>query len=162
MSNRYYYAAYVDGACSHQGTDLAAAAASAELLAFHAIGRQMVKSKTFVWAVEGAQNAQRAELAAVVYTLEQLTFACAITIHTDSAYVIHWSDKQRRQPNKKNSKLAAKDADLWERLDRLAALHKVSLQWCKGHGRTKVHNRVDKLARKEARRLYFQQSGGEQ
>jgi len=82
----------------------------------------------------------RAELMAVIVGLEALKFACEVTIHTDSQYVIGMlSLGWKRKANH----------DLLVRADTLMAKHTVSFEHVKGHSGDAMNERCDALAKAE-------------
>ena len=92
----------------------------------------------------------RMELTAVIRALEALKRPCRVKLHTDSKYVqlgisswIHgWKKNGWRTADKK----PVKNADLWRRLDELAALHDIEWLWVKGHADSNGNVRADELA----------------
>ena len=54
------------------------------------------------------------------------------------------STKQKKNWKRKDGEL--KNIDLWQELDRLLALHKVTVFWVKGHADNAFNNRCDELA----------------
>jgi len=95
----------------------------------------------------------RMEILAVIATLESLSEPCAITIHSDSQYVVNainqgWARKWRANGWMRNRKEEALNPDLWTRLldllDRSG--HKVKLNWLRGHSGHAENERADRLA----------------
>ena len=95
------------------------------------------------------------ELTAIVEGLSQLKFSCDVTVYSDSKYAIEgmskWLDGWKKK-GWKTSSGPVKNKELWESLDRLAALHTIT--WChvKGHADNKYNNRCDQLATGAIRR----------
>lgn len=92
----------------------------------------------------------RMELAAVIQALAALKRSAQARVHTDSKYV-HQGISQWIHGWKKNgwrtaSKAPVKNVDLWQELDRLAALHSVEWVWVKGHAGHPGNERADALA----------------
>lgn len=81
---------------------------------------------------------QRMEQLAVAVALESIKKASAITIYSDSAYVVNTYEKGwKRKVN----------LDLWERIDKAITRHEsVKFIHVKGHAENKWNNYVDKLA----------------
>lgn len=100
----------------------------------------------------------RMELTAVIEALKALKRGCEITIYTDSRYVMdgvnqwmpNWKRNNWRTTNKKSE---VKNLDLWLELDEILPLHKIKWIWVKGHNGHIENERVDKLARNEAKAL---------
>jgi ribonuclease HI len=99
---------------------------------------------------EAGTTNNRMELTAVIRALEALTRPCRIRLHTDSQYVqkgittwiIDWKRRGWRTADKK----PVKNADLWKRLDELAAAHEIDWIWVKGHAGHPGNERADALA----------------
>lgn len=94
----------------------------------------------------------RMELTAVIKALELLKFPCAVTLQTDSRYVVDgiekgWAKSWRRNNWIKSDKKPALNPDLWERLLDLCGIHNVQFTWIKGHAGHKENERCDELAR---------------
>jgi ribonuclease HI len=92
----------------------------------------------------------RMELTAVIRALESLTRACPVELYTDSQYVKNgietWIHSWRRNGWKTADKKPVKNADLWHELDALAAKHRVSWHWVRGHADNEGNVRADALA----------------
>lgn len=98
----------------------------------------------------------RMELTAVIEALKALKKECRITLYTDSRYVMdginqwmpNWKNNGWRTTNKKSP---VKNVDLWQQLDALAARHQIKWVWVKGHNGHPENERVDVLARNQAK-----------
>ncbi|WP_293373178.1 ribonuclease HI [Nevskia sp.] len=94
----------------------------------------------------------RMELMAAISALESLREACAITLHTDSKYVLQglteWLPGWKKRGWKTADKKPVKNQDLWERLDAAAARHQVDWKWVKGHSGDPGNENADRLANK--------------
>lgn len=98
----------------------------------------------------------RMELIAVIEALKALKKSCNITLYTDSRYVMdgvtqwmpNWKQNGWRTANKK---APVKNLDLWQSLESLLEKHKIKWVWVKGHNGHPENERVDKLARDEAK-----------
>ena len=93
----------------------------------------------------------RMELFAVIEALGALKEPCAVTVHTDSAYVYNalsqgWLDQWKRQGWHTKSKDAVKNQDLWNLLSTVLAPHRIKWVKVKGHADDKYNNRCDELA----------------
>lgn len=101
----------------------------------------------------------RMELMAAIAALEALKRPSTVHIHTDSTYLrdgitkwIHaWKVKGWRTADRK----PVKNVDLWQRLEKAAAAHKVEWHWVRGHDGHEENERADALARQalEAARI---------
>jgi len=92
----------------------------------------------------------RMELMAVIEALGALKRECEAVVYTDSAYVqkgiSEWIHGWKRNGWKTADKKPVKNADLWLRLDALAAQHRVDWRWVKGHAGHPGNERADALA----------------
>ncbi|MDR3310632.1 MAG: ribonuclease HI [Oscillospiraceae bacterium] len=100
----------------------------------------------------------RMELSGVIAALSALTEPCAVTLYTDSQYVVNavsrgwlksWAAADFRRPAARGGDV--KNPDLWKRLMPLLDRHRVSFVWVKGHADNEHNNRCDELAVREAR-----------
>ena len=98
----------------------------------------------------------RMELTAVIEALKALKKPCNIVLYTDSRYVMdgvnewmpNWKVNGWRTSNKKTP---VKNIDLWQTLESLLEKHKIKWVWVKGHNGHPENERVDKLAREQAK-----------
>ena len=98
----------------------------------------------------------RMELTAVIEALGALKKDCVVILYTDSRYVMdgvtkwlpNWLQNGWRTANKKTP---VKNIDLWQRLESLLKKHKIQWVWVKGHNGHPENERVDKLARDQAK-----------
>jgi ribonuclease HI len=92
----------------------------------------------------------RMELTAVIRALEALKRPAVVRIHTDSQYVqkgiTSWIHNWKRRGWRTAEKTPVKNADLWRRLDELAALHTIEWIWVRGHAGHVGNERADRLA----------------
>lgn len=98
----------------------------------------------------------RMEMSAVINGLSALIEPCAVTVHTDSRYVIDgmtkWIDGWKKRGWVNASKQPVKNADLWHELIEAANRHSIRWEWVKGHSGHPENDRVDQLASDEADR----------
>ncbi len=105
-----------------------------------------------IWKVVGeflgnATN-QQAEVAAAALGLENLREPCEAVVISDSRYVVEtMGGTWKRKTNH----------DWWKRLDKAAAIHKVSWDWVKGHAGHDIQEVADTVARKVAAAGYVDQ-----
>jgi ribonuclease HI len=96
----------------------------------------------------------RMELMAAIGALEALTRSCAVTLTTDSRYVMQgieqWVPKWRANGWLTADKKPVKNQDLWQRLSEATARHQVRWQWVRGHTGHAENERVDQAAREQA------------
>ena len=99
---------------------------------------------------ESPTTNNRMELMAAISALESLREACAITLHTDSKYVLQglteWLPGWKKRGWKTADRKPVKNQDLWERLDAAAARHQVDWRWVKGHSGDPGNENADRLA----------------
>ena len=98
----------------------------------------------------------RMEMTAVIAALNALIEPCAVTVHTDSRYVIDgmtkWISGWKKRGWVNASKQPVKNADLWHDLIAATGRHAVEWQWVKGHSGHPENERVDRIASDEADR----------
>ncbi|MCL2859260.1 MAG: ribonuclease HI [Oscillospiraceae bacterium] len=92
------------------------------------------------------------EITAVVESLKLLKYPCEVEVYSDSAYVVNtfeknWLEKWKKNGWKNSKKEDVKNKELWEKLDSLCQIHKVSFIKVKGHADNELNNRCDELAR---------------
>ncbi len=92
----------------------------------------------------------RMEMMAIIQALEALKRPVSIRVVTDSQYlrqgVTQWMSNWKRNGWRTTNKLPVKNQDLWERLDRALAAHRVEWHWVKGHAGHPENERADALA----------------
>jgi len=92
----------------------------------------------------------RMELLAAIRALEALKRPCDIDLYTDSQYVKNgitiWIADWKRRDWRTADRKPVKNIDLWQRLDALAANHKIAWHWVRGHTGHEENERVDRLA----------------
>lgn len=89
----------------------------------------------------------RMELLAVIVALETLKNPnCAVTIYTDSRYVVDAVEKGWVFGWEKKHFSGKKNPDLWMRFLKIYRKHQVKFVWVKGHAQNKENNRCDALA----------------
>lgn len=97
----------------------------------------------------------RMELTAVIKGLEALTKPCAVTVQSDSKYIVDainqgwlkdWIARGWRRGAKKGSGKPVLNVDLWEALIAAMEPHQVKFKWIKGHAGHPMNERADRLA----------------
>ncbi len=100
----------------------------------------------------------RMELSAVVFGLRALKEPCEVRVVTDSKYfsdalekgwLSGWVKKGWRKAN--NSPVL--NTDLWEEILSLLKVHKVTVDWIKGHAGHPMNERCDKIAVEESKKF---------
>ena len=103
-----------------------------------------------LWGSEPATTNNRMELTAAIRALEALKKPSTVHLHTDSQYlqkgISEWIRNWKRNGWRTASKQPVKNADLWQRLDELAARHQIKWCWVKGHAGHAGNERADALA----------------
>ncbi len=87
--------------------------------------------------------------------MEALKRECAVTVYSDSRYLVDgvskgWAVKWKRNNWKRSGGVQAENEDLWERLLSLIDKHQVTFQWVKGHDGHQENERCDQLATEAA------------
>jgi ribonuclease HI len=93
----------------------------------------------------------RMEIMAAIVGLESLRYRCAVTIYTDSQYLVNgimrgWARRWRTNGWMRNPAEPAINADLWARLLDLCAQHEVRFEWVRGHAGDTENERCDRLS----------------
>ena len=136
---------YTDGACSGNP----GAGGWGAILRYGSVEKELSGG-------ESDTTNNRMELTAVIEALKALKKPCNIVLYTDSRYVMdgvnewmpNWKLNGWRTTNKKTP---VKNVDLWQILESLIEKHKIKWVWVKGHNGHPENERVDKLARDEAK-----------
>jgi len=124
---------FCDGSSLGNGTNHARAGAAA-ILEFNGHRR-------IVGEYIGKGTNQQAEIVAAAVGLEALREPCAVTITSDSNYVVKsMSGGWKRKTN----------LEFWERIDAAASRHRVTWLWTKGHAGHKWQEKCDQAARQIA------------
>ncbi len=98
------------------------------------------------------------EITAVIEGLKLLKYPCEVDLYSDSAYVVNafnqkWIANWKKNGWKNAQKESVKNRELWEELDYLTTVHKVSFIKVKGHSDNEYNNRCDELARKAIKEM---------
>jgi ribonuclease HI len=103
-----------------------------------------------IYGAEKHTTNNRMELMAAIKALETLTRPCLVQLNSDSSYVLKgitdWMPNWKKRGWKTASKTEVKNEDLWRRLDKAIAMHKVEWKWVKGHSGDVGNDRADALA----------------
>ncbi|QEP43418.1 ribonuclease HI [Ectothiorhodospiraceae bacterium BW-2] len=99
-------------------------------------------------AAETTNN--RMELLAAIQALEALNRPCAVSLTSDSRYLLQgiqeWLPGWKRRNWRNGAKQPVKNIDLWQRLDELTQSHQIEWHWVKGHAGHPENERADALA----------------
>jgi len=105
----------------------------------------------------------RMELLAAIEALAALKGPSDVKLHTDSKYlkdgIQSWIANWKKNGWKTAAKKPVKNADLWQRLDQLVALHNISWAWVKGHSGNFGNEKADDLANKGVESVLAGQNG---
>ena len=92
----------------------------------------------------------RMELTAAIEALKALSRPCAVTLSTDSRYVMDgltkWVHGWQRNGWRTADKKPVKNAELWQALLAAAKPHAIDWKWVKGHAGHPDNERCDRLA----------------
>lgn len=92
----------------------------------------------------------RMELTAAIEALEALKRQSRVELYTDSQYVKNgitdWLPTWKSRNWKTAAKKPVKNADLWQRLEQIAAEHDVQWSWVRGHAGHPQNEAADRLA----------------
>jgi len=95
----------------------------------------------------------RMELLAVIVGLETIKIPnSAVTIYSDSKYVVDSIEKGWVFGWVKKNFAGKKNPDLWKRFLQIYAKHKIKFVWVKGHADNNENNLCDKLAVEAAKK----------
>ena len=111
---------------------------------------RMGKHEKEMSGAERETTNNRMEMTAAIRGLAALTEPCAVTVYTDSKYLIDgitkWVDGWKKRGWINASKKPVRNADLWHELLAQTARHQVEWRWVKGHSGHPENERVDRLA----------------
>ena len=104
--------------------------------------------------ISGAELAttnNRMEITAAIRALESLKRPSAVTLHTDSRYLLDgatmWLPRWKANGWKTADKKPVKNVDLWQALEAATSAHKIEWRWVEGHSGHVENDRADALAR---------------
>lgn len=148
--NTRTYTAFTDGACLNNGNILARGGWGAVI--HNADGETLEIAGPLDDDLHPTN--QRAELTAAVEALKAVKTSSAITLVSDSNYVVkgitEWLPGWKSRGWRKSDKKPVENVDLWQQLDALLSHHQVSAQWVKGHSGHPDNERADALAARAA------------
>jgi ribonuclease HI len=93
----------------------------------------------------------RMELTAVIKALQALKEPCEIVLTSDSKYLVDainqgWLESWKKRGWKKADKSPVLNVELWQKIDELLNIHKVTFVWVHGHQGHEYNERCDVLA----------------
>lgn len=94
----------------------------------------------------------RMELTVVIQGFRALNRACAVTVVSDSQYIINaftkqWLVKWQAKGWRTSKRVPVENQDLWQALLEAVAGHEVTWTWVRGHAGHPLNERADALAR---------------
>lgn len=91
----------------------------------------------------------RMEMLAAIEALSALKRTCKVELHSDSVYLVkgmtEWIHNWKRKQWHRGGKLV-KNVELWQQLDELSKMHKITWRWVRGHDGNHYNERCDQLA----------------
>jgi len=93
----------------------------------------------------------RMELLGAIRAMEALKEPCEITLTSDSKYLTDainqgWLESWKKRGWRKADKSPVLNVELWQRIDELISVHKVTFVWVHGHAGHHYNERCDALA----------------
>ncbi|MBE6535088.1 MAG: ribonuclease HI [Ruminococcaceae bacterium] len=100
---------------------------------------------------EAMTTNNRMELLGAIRAMEALKEPCEITLTSDSKYLTDainqgWLESWKKRGWKKADKSPVLNVELWQRIDELISVHKVTFVWVHGHAGHHYNERCDALA----------------
>jgi ribonuclease HI len=99
---------------------------------------------------EPATTNNRMELCAAIGGLGALKRRCAVSLYTDSKYVLQgateWLPNWKARGWRTAAREPVKNQDLWQQLDSAVAAQDIEWHWVKGHSGHEENEYVDQLA----------------
>ena len=100
---------------------------------------------------EAETTNNRMELMAAIAALEILKEPCEVTLTSDSKYLTDainqgWLASWKSKDWRKADRSPVLNVELWQRIDALLAIHKVTFVWVHGHAGHYYNERCDVLA----------------
>ena len=107
---------------------------------------------------EAMTTNNKMELTAVIKAMSLLKEPCEVNLYSDSQYVCNaiklgWAKKWRDNNWMRNKKEPALNPRLWQKLLDLCDVHKVNINWVKGHAGHPENERCDRLAVAQAEKF---------
>ena len=99
----------------------------------------------------------RMEIMAAIVGLQTLKSRCAVTLYSDSRYLVEsmtqgWAKQWRANHWRRGKRGKALNPDLWEQLLDLCDQHEVEFVWVHGHAGNRENERCDQLSMQAAQR----------
>lgn len=100
---------------------------------------------------ESPTTNNRMELTAAIEGLSALKRPCRVVLTTDSQYLVkgmtEWMNGWLKRGWINSKREPVVNRDLWEKLNKLVAIHSVEWRWVRGHDGHAENERCDELAR---------------
>lgn len=140
-----YAEAYIDGAClGNPGPG-----------GFAVIIKEGDEETVLVGSEPETTN-NRMELKALICALSYFKEPKRIKVYTDSEYLlrgaVEWLPKWKAQGFRTSEGNPVKNRDLWEEIDRLMSIHKVTFEKVKAHSGVLLNEKADRLAKEQAKK----------
>lgn len=140
-----YAEAYIDGAClGNPGPG-----------GFAVIIKEGDEETVLVGSEPETTN-NRMELKALICALSYFKEPKRIKVYTDSEYLlrgaVEWLPKWKAQGFRTSERNPVKNRDLWEEIDRLMSIHKVTFEKVKAHSGVLLNEKADRLAKEQAKK----------
>ena len=102
----------------------------------------------------------RMELLAPIQALSKLKEPCAVSVYSDSAYLVNafrkgWLTSWQKRDWLKSDKKPVENQDLWKELLKYCDIHQIQWFKVKGHADNPYNNRCDALATGEIKKHYI-------
>jgi len=110
------------------------------------------KNEKILSGAQANTTNNRMELTSVIKALEALKEPCEIELYSDSTYVLKGLNEWLQNWIKKDFK-KVKNVDLWKKYIDVSKLHKIHINWVKGHSGHTENEICDKIAKEEAKGL---------
>jgi ribonuclease HI len=99
---------------------------------------------------EAVTTNNRMELKAAIEALQALREPCAVTLWTDSVYVMQgltqWLPNWKARGWRTADRKPVKNRELWQALDEACQRHRIDWRWVKGHSGDAGNEEADRLA----------------
>ena len=116
------------------------------------------ETEKYISGGERETTNNRMELTAVIEALKLLKEPCEVLLTTDSKYVSDgiskgWAVSWKENGWKKKDKKPALNPELWDALLNLLEIHKVTINWVRGHNGHPENEKCDEMAVKECKKF---------
>lgn len=133
---------FVDGACS----------GNPGIGGYGCVIRPLGGKEVELFGAELYTTNNRMELLGAIVALESLVEAKQVVLVSDSQYLIkgasEWMHNWARNGWRNSKREVVPNQDLWQRIVKQKAFHRITWTWVRGHNGHPENERCDKLARK--------------